>query len=97
MKDGLHTTHTMPDARSVGNRAEVSRERRLQDVEADDLVLQVPQSADQSLAQVTGTSCNQRSHARLIPPAEIEILSRLWHEQFRNGDGGFDYGYRNLR
>jgi hypothetical protein len=84
----------MQDARSVGNRAEVSRERRLQDVEANDVVLQVPQSADQSLAQVTGTSCNQRSHARLIPPAGIEILSRLWHEQFAMGtaDSTMDIG-----
>ncbi len=40
MEDCLHAAQTTPHARAVGYRADVSRKRRVNDVEADDLVFQ---------------------------------------------------------
>src|SRR6266404_7328957 len=65
MEDCLHATRTTPHARAVGYRADMSRKWRVNDVEADDLVFQVLQGAGQGLAQMTGASCNQDSHARI--------------------------------
>ena len=64
LEDRLDAAQTTPHARAVGYRADVSRKRRVKDVEADDLVFQVLQGADQGLAEMTGTSCNQDSHAQ---------------------------------
>jgi hypothetical protein len=64
VEDRLHAGHVTPDARAVGYGADASREWSLEDIEADDLAPRVPQGADQRLAQVTGASCDQDSHAR---------------------------------
>ena len=66
MEDGPHAVHATPHARAVGDRADVGREGGREDIEADDLVLQVPQGADQGFAKVTGASRNQDFHARLL-------------------------------
>ncbi len=76
MEDCLHAAQTTPHARAVGYRADVSRKRRVNDVEADDLVFQVLQGADQGLAQMTGASCNQDSHARIIFRLSLWASSR---------------------
>src|SRR5258707_10735892 len=65
MEDCLHAAQTTPHARAVGYRADVSRKRRVNNIEADDLVFQVLQGAGQGFAQMTGASCNQDSHARV--------------------------------
>ena len=62
VKDHLHASHATPDARAVGDRADVRGERTIEDVEADDVVPELPQGADQRLAEVTGTSCDQDPH-----------------------------------
>jgi hypothetical protein len=64
MKDRLHATHAVPHARAVRDRAHMRGKWRLKDIEADDLVLQFFQRADQGLAKVTGTSCNENLHDR---------------------------------
>ena len=63
MEDRLHAAHAPSYARAVGYRADVSGERRADDVEADDFVLQAFQRAGQGLAKVTGATCNQDFHA----------------------------------
>jgi hypothetical protein len=44
----------------------MSREGALDDIETDDIMLQAPQGADQSLAEMTGASRNQDFHDRAI-------------------------------
>ncbi len=76
LEDCLHAAQTTPHARAVGYRADVSRKGRLNDVETDDLVFQVLQGADQGLAQMTGASCNQDSHARVTSRLSLWASSR---------------------
>jgi hypothetical protein len=73
MKDRLHATHTVSYANPVRYRADVGRERRLQDIEADHVVLQVRQRAEQGLAEMTGTSRNQNLHDRATSDNQIVI------------------------
>jgi hypothetical protein len=63
--------------------------RRVDDIEADDLVLLVSQRADQGLAKMAGAACNQNLHARATvfrdagtfpayqPQAQFAIAKRL--------------------
>jgi hypothetical protein len=62
MEDRLHAVHAAPHAGPVDDRADVGRVRRWQHIETDDLVLRIPQAADQSLAEMSGTARNQNSH-----------------------------------
>jgi hypothetical protein len=65
MKDILHALHTSPHESPVADGADLRRKWRRKDVEADDLMFQVSQSADKSLTEVTCAACNQNSHTRL--------------------------------
>jgi hypothetical protein len=55
----------------------MSGERRLKDIKANHLVLQVPQGASQGLAKVAGTSCNQDSHIQTPSPVLPELSPTL--------------------
>src|SRR5260221_12306837 len=76
MEDCLHAAQTMPNARAVGYRADVSRKRRVNDVEADDLVFQVLQGAGQGFAQMPSASCNQSFHTRVASRLSLWASSR---------------------
>ena len=77
--EDLAEVDTTPYASPVDDGTDVSCERRFENVEADDLMFQIAQSADQGLAKVTRAACDQHSRARLIQPARRE--RRLGHEQ----------------
>jgi hypothetical protein len=79
LEDCLHATQTTPRARAVGYRADVSRKRRVNDVEADDLVFRVLEGAGQGFAQMTGASCNQDSHARVTSRFIFRGVSEIFN------------------
>jgi hypothetical protein len=63
MKHLLHAGHAPLHARAVGYRADLGREWRRRDIETRDVIVQIPQGADQRLAEMTGASRNQNFHA----------------------------------
>ena len=78
MKDILYALHTSPHESPVADGADLRRKWRRKDVEADDLMFQVSQSADKGLTEVTRAACNQNSHTRLPPGAKaIRIIRPL--------------------
>jgi hypothetical protein len=52
----------MPDESAVSYRTDVSSEWTIENVEANNLAPHIPQGADQRLAKVAGTSCDQDLH-----------------------------------
>ena len=69
VEDRLHARHATPDARAVGDRANVSGEGAVENVEADDVVPQFPQRADQCFAQMAGAACDKYLHKGLYKSA----------------------------
>jgi hypothetical protein len=57
----------------------VSRKRKVNDVEADDLVFQVLEGAGQGFAQMTDASCNQDFHARVTSRFIFRGVSEIFN------------------
>jgi hypothetical protein len=64
MEDNLNPAHAMHCDGTLRYRADISRKRRVKDIDSHHLVIQIPQGSNQGLAQVTGTSRNQEFHDR---------------------------------
>ena len=62
MEDRLNAAHATTHPGAICNRADVGGKRRFKNVETDHLVLQIPQSSNQGLAQMPGASGNQYLH-----------------------------------
>ena len=59
----------------VGDGAAASREGRFEDVEADHLLSQAAQAADEGLAEMTGAARDQDFHVNLPSPALIKAAT----------------------
>src|SRR5258708_1648304 len=85
MEDCLHAAQTTPHARAGGYRADVSRKRRVNDVEADDLVFQVRQCSGKGVVQITSAYCNQSFHTRVASRLSLWESSRYSTRGFPGG------------
>ncbi len=68
MHDDINSAHAAADEIGVGNRADVRRERRVKQVEPCDFVPTPLECADESLAEMAGTSCDKNSHGTDLTP-----------------------------
>ena len=65
--DGVGAGHRRPDRGAVGDRRRDIGVRRVEEVEADDVVARLAQGADQRLTQVPGTAGHEDPHDALTP------------------------------
>lgn len=63
----VHAAHARPNEGAVHDRAHVSGERALENVEAKHLALLIQARLNKGLAEVTGTACNKNLHTVRIP------------------------------
>src|ERR1700724_1157768 len=66
VEDSVHPADASPQARAIKDRANLAGERRCTNIDTNDLVLQILQSADQRFTKVPSTSCDQNLHACVV-------------------------------
>ena len=62
VEHGLHPPQTKPDEATVADRADMSGKRGLPNVEANDLVPRLLQSASETFTKMSSTSSDQDLH-----------------------------------
>ena len=68
MQHAVYPVGPTADEVGIRDRADVGGERRIQQVDPDDLVPALLQGPDQRLAEMTGASCDQKPHLGSLPP-----------------------------
>src|SRR6266567_6588145 len=66
VEDSFHPADASAQARAIKDRTDLGGERRCANINTNDLVFQVLQSADQRFTKVSSASCDQNLHACVV-------------------------------